>query len=438
MKKTLSILLACMMILPMAANAYTAPTLSAEHSTDGIIAKVNDDVILKSELIAAMTALDAEYRSQGIQATPARLQNQALDSLIMHKLQMSIIRRANVTPNENVINSQLLQIAQNQGMSSLQELQVALDSRQAGSYAALRKQLIEEAALQALWQHQIQSRVKISDQEIEAFLASPDAATLNQEEYSLIHIRVPFVGDSNSVTDSQKQAALTVANRVKTALENGQAFDAAMTTARGNYGKELEGAQTGFVNANQLPTGVIDVVSRLNKSEVSSPIITRSGVDVIMLQDKRTNNTMLIPEWQTSHILVGVNSNQTDTLARQRIEDIYNQLQQGANFAELATTYSEDVGSATNQGSLGWVNEGVMVQEFETMMKNTEKGDYSTPFRTQFGWHILKVNDIRQRDVTQEYHREMAREILFNRLAPQAQEDWLQELRASAYIELMK
>lgn len=438
MKKTLVVLLTSLMTMPAIGHAATAPTLSAEHSTDGIIAKVNDDVILKSELIAAMTAMDAEYRQNGVQVSSNRLQNQALDALIMRKLQTAIIKRANATANENVLNNQMLQIARSQGLNSLAELQAALDARQAGSYAALRNQLIEEASLQALTQHQIQSRVHISEQEVDAFLASPDAAKLNQEEYRTIHVRVPYIDDFSRLTNAQKQAAQDAALRVKTALESGQSLQAAMQSARGNYPQEIQGADTGYNLTAALPTEVAGVITRLNKTEVSSPIITESGVDIIMLVDKRTTDAMLIPEWQTSHILIGINSSQTDAIARQKIEEIYNQLQQGASFADLAATYSDDTGSAAQKGSLDWVQEDAMVPEFEAVMKSTEKGDYSTPFRTQFGWHILKVDDTRTRDVTTQYRRAMAREALFNRLAPQAQEDWLQELRASAYIEIAR
>ena len=125
-------------------------------------------------------------------------------------------------------------------------------------------------------------------------------------------------------------------------------------------------------------------------------------------------------------------------MAEQKINALYRELQQGADFATLAATYSDDAGSAAQRGSLGWVKEGDMVPEFEAMMKQTERGDFSAPFRSQFGWHILKVDNTRQRDVTEQYRRSAAREFLFSRQAPQAQEDWLQELRSGAYIRVFE
>ena len=125
-------------------------------------------------------------------------------------------------------------------------------------------------------------------------------------------------------------------------------------------------------------------------------------------------------------------------LAQQKINDLYEQLRQGADFANLASTYSDDPGSAGRGGDLNWVGEGEMVGEFEAVMKNTTVGDYSAPFRSQFGWHILKVDDKRQQDISNEYRRDLARQALYQRLAPQATEDWLQELRAGAYIQVIE
>lgn len=124
-------------------------------------------------------------------------------------------------------------------------------------------------------------------------------------------------------------------------------------------------------------------------------------------------------------------------MAEQKINDLYEQLRKGADFASLASTYSDDPGSAGRGGDLDWVGEEQMIGPFETTMKNTAVGDYSAPFKTQFGWHILKVEGKREQDVSDEYRRNMARQALYQRLAPQAKEDWLQELQAGAYIQIL-
>lgn len=306
-----------------------AHAISVNDSTDGILAKVNDEVILKSEFLSASQVLANQYKAQNLNISREQLQSRTLDELITRKLQLDIIHRSGFRPDESAINRQLMQIAQSQGFSNLSDFQKHLDTQKLGSYVALRNQLIEDASLVALWQAQVAPRIKINDQEIDAFLASPEG--------------------------------------------------------------------------ERLP---------------STPV--------------------LVPEWRTAHILAKIDDSHSPAMAEQKIQALYTQLQQGADFKNLATTYSDDVGSVTQNGDLGWVGEGQMVSEFEAVMKNTEAGDYSVPFRSQFGWHILKVDAVRQKDMTEERRRLSAREILFNRLAPQAEEDWLQELRAGAYIELSK
>ncbi|OAU94467.1 peptidylprolyl isomerase [Moraxella catarrhalis] len=404
------------------------------NSHDGIVAVVNDEIILKSELNQATELVAAEIQKNGGNVTQDQAQTLALDELINEKLQLAIINRAGVVPNDAVINQQLLQIAQSQGVNSLSEFQSKLDAERAGSYAALRANLIQDAAIQALWQNQIQSRVRITDDQIDAFLKSPESARLNQVQYRLLHIRVPYL--DNTANEQNRQQAALVAERVKSSLDAGMNLDQAMQNARGNYTPELQGADTGLINVFALPPAIAAEVDKLDIGQTSAPIATSGGIDIVKVVNKQQQNQVIVPEWQASHILARIDDNQSSGIAEQKINAIYQQLQQGADFETLAATYSDDAGSASQRGSLGWVNEGDMVPEFEAVMKNTAQGDFSTPFRSQFGWHILKVNDVRQRDVTELYRRNAAREYLFSRRAPQAQEDWLQELRSSAYIKI--
>lgn len=411
--------------------ASTAHTSPIKH--DGVVAIVNNQIILKSELDNATLAL----ASQNKNLSPDALKKDALEMLIVRKLQLGIVERAGIIPNESVINRQLLDIAKAQGFNTLADFQKSLDNKKQGSYASLRASIIEQASIATLWQAQLGNRVKVTKQEIDAFLASPEGQALSTEEYSTLHIRVPFIDDVSRLSESERNIAIATAHRLRVALKTGLDHESAMKQARGNYPQELQGAYTGHNRITGLPREIATLISSLKVGEISEPIVTETGVDVIQLIDKRNSQAVIVPEWHTSHILVKVDTTQPDAIAEQKINEIYTALRQGADFKALASTYSEDLGSASQEGSLDWVGEGVMVPEFETMMKKTIKGDYSAPFKSQFGYHILKVNDTRQRDVTEEYKRAQAEEILFNRLAPQAGEDWVEELKASSYIKIM-
>lgn len=421
-----------------ASTPTTKPALTTAKPSanlqDGVIALVNDEIILQSELEQEIALLQASLGKR--QVSPQQLASQALDVLIVRKIQLGIVKRAGITPNEAVINAQMLELARSEGFDNLTTFAQHLEKKEKGSYAKLRNQMIEEGALLALWQHELGNRTKVNAQEIDAFLASTEGKILSQDEYHTVHVRIPY--PQERPTDSQKQEALEVANRLKNTLKTAPSLVLAMQQAQGNYPVELQGADTGYNRANVLPKELASTITNLQVGEISNSIITTAGVEVVMLVDKRVGGQVLLPEWNTSHILVKVDANQSDAIASQKINELYAALQRGANFDELAATYSDDTGSASKKGGLDWVYEGQMVPEFEAMMKKTEKGDFSTPFKTQFGYHILKVNDTRQRDVTDAYRRNRAEEILKTRLAPQAQEDWVQELKSSAYIKFIE
>lgn len=421
------------------AKQNSVARLTPANSTDGIIALVNENAILKSDLMAAIAQTQARAKAAGEPiANSAQLQSEVLNALILRELQLSLIKRVGLNPDEAAINKRLQQIAQSEGINSIGELQQRLDSAQPGSYATLRAQLIEDAAIQALQQRQITNRVRISEQDIDAFLASPEAKRLNQSEYQTVHVRVPYMDDYSRLSESQRNDALKVAQNLRTRLlaPNVDVTEA-IAASQGSYSIPLQGGDMGFHKAAALPTELSSEITKLEVGAVSAPLVTPEGIDIIKLVDKKASDTMLVPQWNTSHILVKVDELQTDALAEQKINDLYNQLRSGADFASLASTYSDDPGSAGRGGDLDWVGEDQMIGPFEAMMKNTAVGDYSAPFKTQFGWHILKVDGKREQDVSDEYRRTMARQALYQRLAPQAKEDWLQELRAGAYIQVL-
>ena len=421
------------------ANSNTNARASATTSADGIVAVVNDNTILKSELLNAFNQTRARAEAAGEPVNNAQLQAEVLDALIMRELQLSLINRIGLKPDEEAINQRLAQIAKAEGLSSIQALQQSMDRAQPGSYAGLRKKLMEDATIQALQQRQVSRRVRITDQDIDAFLSSPEAKRLDQSEYQTIHVRVPYIDDYSRLSDSQRAEALKVATALRNELQAPNAnIDSIVTQAQARYQLPIQGGNMGYHKAANLPTALADQITQLPIGGVSEPMITPEGIDIIKLADKKDASNMIVPQWHVRHILVKVDALQNSAMAEQKINDLYDQLRQGADFADLAATYSDDPGSAGRGGDLEWVNEGDMVAPFEAAMKNTAVGDYSAPFKTDFGWHILQVEDTRQQDVSDDYRRNLAQQALYQRLAPQAKDDWLQELRSGAYIQIMQ
>ncbi|MDK1669130.1 peptidylprolyl isomerase [Moraxella osloensis] len=414
---------------------------SQDQVIDGVIAIVNDTPILRSQLDRAVAQASAQLQAQNKPVPPVQqLYPQVLDQLITKQIQLDIIKRQGLQAEENAVNAALTNLAQQNGVASLAEFQQKLDAQRAGSYQALRQKVSEDLAIQTLQQQQLASRIKISDQDINNFLKSPESNALEKSQYRTLHIRVPFVADAAGKTsDKQKKQALTVATQIAKNLQAENAnIEQIMTDAQTNYNAQIQGGDMGYHVAAELPTELSKNITALEVGQVTNPIATAEGYNVIKLVDKRGGQQKIIDQWHTRHILISPSTALPADMAKQQIDTIYEKLRQGEDFATLASTYSKDPGSASNGGDLGWVSEGDMVPSFEAMMKKTSVNDYSVPFQSQFGWHILKVDEKRQKDVSDVYRKNMAREILYQRMAPQALDDWMQDLRAQAYVKIMQ
>lgn len=414
---------------------------SQDQVIDGVIAIVNDTPILRSQLDRAVAQASAQLQAQNKPVPPAQqLYPQVLDQLITKQIQLDIIKRQGLQAEENAVNAALTNLAQQNGVASLAEFQQKLDAQRAGSYQALRQKVSEDLAIQTLQQQQLSSRIKISDQDTNNFLKSPESNALEKSQYRTLHIRVPFVADAAGKTsDKQKKQALTVATQIAKNLQAENAnIERIMTDAQTNYNAQIQGGDMGYHVAAELPTELSKNITALEVGQVTNPIATAEGYNVIKLVDKRGGQQKIIDQWHTRHILISPSTALPADMAKQQIDTIYEKLRQGEDFATLASTYSKDPGSASNGGDLGWVSEGDMVPSFEAMMKKTSVNDYSVPFQSQFGWHILKVDEKRQKDVSDVYRKNMAREILYQRMAPQALDDWMQDLRAQAYVKIMQ
>lgn len=428
------------------ANSSAKPTpvvtsSSQDQVIDGVIAIVNDTPILRSQLDRAVAQASAQLQAQNKPVPPAQqLYPQVLDQLITKQIQLDIIKRQGLQAEENAVNAALTNLAQQNGVASLAEFQQKLDAQRAGSYQALRQKVSEDLAIQTLQQQQLASRIKISDQDINNFLKSPESNALEKSQYRTLHIRVPFVADAAGKTsDKQKKQALTVATQIAKNLQAENAnIEQIMTDAQTNYNAQIQGGDMGYHVAAELPTELSKNITALEVGQVTNPIATAEGYNVIKLVDKRGGQQKIIDQWHTRHILISPSTALPADMAKQQIDTIYEKLRQGEDFATLASTYSKDPGSASNGGDLGWVSEGDMVPSFEAMMKKTSVNDYSVPFQSQFGWHILKIDEKRQKDVSDVYRKNMAREILYQRMAPQALDDWMQDLRAQAYVKIMQ
>jgi len=415
----------------LAAVALSTLALSSWAETiivEQVTAVVEDDIILASELIERMEQLTNAMKAQNI-PVPGRdqLAKDALDRLIEESIQLRMGQRYGVRVADAQLNTALNRIAA-QNQLSLEQFRNALE-QEGKSYEDMRDKIRRDMIIQRVQQGNVSQLVQITDQEIDNFLASEEGRELAEEEYHIVHALLPLPeGSSPGQTASVEQYIDSIYKKIS----NGASFEK-LVSATGEY--TFNGGDLGWRKRGSLPSLFSGIAPQLEIGQTAEPIQSPSGFHLIKLVEKRGGQT-IIPQVHTRHILIKSSairsSEETKALAQQLRERALS----GEDFSELAKEYSEDIGSAQEGGDLDWVSPGQMVPEFEKMMNATATGDISIPFTSQFGWHILKVEDRRQEDVTKTVLRNMAANQLHQRKYQDELQLWLQKIRDEAFVDI--
>ncbi|HCQ9540025.1 TPA: peptidylprolyl isomerase [Acinetobacter baumannii] len=404
---------------------------SSMHSfaqpTDEVVAIVDNSVILKSDLEQGMAEAAHELQAQKKEVPPQQyLQFQVLDQLILRQAQLEQVKKYGIKPDEKSLNEAVLKVASQSGSKSLEAFQQKLDAIAPGTYENLRSRIAEDLAINRLRQQQVMSRIKISDQDVDNFLKSPQGQAALGNQAHVIHMRIS--GDN-------PQEVQNVAKEVRSQLAQSNDLNALKKLSTATV--KVEGADMRFRPLSDIPAELAARITPLQDGQTTDLISVRDGVHVLKLLERKQNEQKaLVPQYQTRHILIQPSEVVSPENAKQIIDSIYKRLKAGEDFAILAATYSNDTGSARDGGSLGWVTPGMMVPEFDKKMQEIPVGEISEPFQTQFGWHILQVTDKREKDMTHEYQERMARQILGERQFNTEIDSWLREVRANAYVEI--
>ncbi|MAT66390.1 MAG: molecular chaperone SurA [Gammaproteobacteria bacterium] len=420
-------------LLPIFLFLGLLPGLSAPAAAqpiNRIVAVVNDDVILASELEDKVQLVRSQLAQQNTQPPdPAQLERQVLERLIMERLQLQVAERNNIEVDDETLNANLRNIASQNGVT-LTEFRQTLE-REGMDYAAFREELRSQIMINRLRQQTVINRIDISDQEVDNLLASQTAWSDQTRDYHLGHI---LIATPEAASPEQIQAAERKAAGVLEKLRGGDDFSET-AVAVSESETALEGGDLGWRKAAQLPSLFADVVRDMQPGEISDLIRSPSGFHIIKLINVRGEERHVITQSRVRHILLQPDEMTSEADVRLRIEQLRGRLETGADFAELARSHSTDKVSASNGGDLGWVNPGDMVPEFEQAMNKLAPGEISEPVQSRFGWHLIQVLERRERDSTEDYRRARAREMIRQRKTDEEMELWLRRLRDESYIE---
>ena len=404
-------------------------TTAQARTVDGIAAIVGDDIVLFSELAARMQEVEAQLAAQGT-PSPARdvLQQQVLERVILRKLQLQRAKQRGITVTDLEVTDALGSIAKRNGVSASQ-MQAAMQA-EGIDISAYQEEIRDELAIAKLRQREIEGRVSVSEGDVDLYMEAQRATM--QEEYHLRHI---LIGAPTDATPAQKDEARARAQQVLDALRSGQDFaQAAVAHSQGQ--QALNGGDLGWRTAAALPTMFANKVPAMQEGEISNLIESRSGFHIIRVDGKRRGPGQIRrSEVKARHILLAPTEMRDLDSSKAEAQRLYDALIRGADFAELARQNSDDPGSASEGGELGWQSPDAFVTEFQQKAEQLRVGEISEPFQSPFGWHILQIQDRREKKGAPQAEREAAREEIFQRKATEEYELWLRRLRDEAYIE---
>ncbi|MDO9366821.1 MAG: peptidylprolyl isomerase [Methylotenera sp.] len=398
---------------------------------DRIVAIVDQTVITEQELENRIHTVTAQLAKQGTELPPQEiLRKQILERLISDTLQLQYAAQTGLKVDDNQLDKTIERIAE-QNKMTLAEFGEAL-SADGISMRKFRADIRSEITIARLREREVESRVNVTESEIDNFLTTQASSNESTDEFEISHIliRTPEEG----ATEDVQKAKEKVDEAVK-ALQEGTSF-AKVSASFSDAPNALEGGSLGWKTSTQLPALFLDALKSMQTGDVSAALRSPNGFHILKLTNKRGGNSpLVIEQTHARHILIKLSEIMSETEGKQKMDGIKERLDNGDKFEVLARQFSED-GTASNGGDLGWVNPGDTVPQFEKAMNELKDNQISEPIRSPFGWHIIQVLERRKQDMSKESARLKARQEIRTRKADEAYQDWVRELRDRAYVEL--
>lgn len=431
-KKTL---LACALATAtIAAQSLLAPTARAQElqPIDRIVAVVDEDVILRSELDRAVANITAQYAGRENQLPPRDvLERQVLERLVLLRLQVARAQATGVRVTDQELDQAVAGIAA-QNRFSVDQLREQL-AREGTSFAEFRRTVREELLTQRLRQRFAQTRVSVSEAEIDAALAAQANAGV---QYRLAHILValPEGATPEQIATAEKKIA-----GIKGLIDRGELDFSAAAVRYSDSPNALEGGDLGWRSPDEIPRAFADLIGQMQPGQVSAPLRGASGFQLLRLVETRDASqapAQMVNEVRARHILVRVDDDTTDAQAKAKIETLAARLAGGADFAEVARENSEDQSSSAKGGDLGWFVPEQFGPEFGTPVNALADQQVSAPIRTPAGWHIVQRLESRQANATDQNRRAQVGETIGRRKLEDEWNRFLRELRGEAYVDV--
>lgn len=420
------------------ARGFLPPASSNAHVIDSVYVIVNDEVITKREVDQRVAEISARAKAAH-SALPDEdtLRHQVVEAMITERAQIQLAKEMGVRVDDTMVDRAIARIAEGQKMS-VQDYRNAVE-KEGMPFGQFREQIRNEIMLQRLTEHEVDSKIQVTDAEIDTYLAAQKAAAADRVEMNIAQI---LVGLPENPSPEQIAARKARAEEVERQLRTGGDF-AKMAATYSDAPDALKGGEVGWRDPERLPPVFADALRKLKPGQSTPVIRTNVGFHILKLVEERHLDNKqpgqdVVQQTHARHILLKITPTQSEADARKKLAEIKAKIDsKQATFEDMARQYSND-GSASKGGDLGWLYPGDTVPEFENAMNTLKPGQVSDIIKTPFGLHLIEVVERKSEDVSKEKERAEARQILTERKRDEALQDWSRQVRDRAYVEFRK
>ena len=397
---------------------------------DSVVAVVNDDVITRHELDDRVREVVRQLQKQDTPLPAADvLEKQILERMINDILLAQYAKETGVRVDDVQLNQAITRIAQQNNFPSLAEFRAKLEA-DGVDFMKFREEIRGEIISTRLREREIESKLVISDGEVDNYLANKAKMGNAGEEFHLAHILVVVPEQASA---EKIQAARERAEQALSQLKSGTDF--AQVAAGSSDAKDaLKGGDLGWLPGDRIPPLFANELQNLKPGQTTAVLRSPSGFHILKLVEKRSGNApVVITQTHARHILIKTSEIVSESEAKSRLMEIKQRIEGGADFADQAKRYSQD-GSAQQGGDLDWLSPGQTVPEFEEAMNKLKPGQMAA-VQSQFGWHLIQVLERRNTDVSEQQKRQQARVAIGTFKSDEQFQDWLRQLRDRAFVE---
>ena len=410
-----------------------APAAATQRQADFIVVVVNSEPITNSEVRTKLMRAEQQLQQQGVALPPrSELLPQLIERMISDKAQLQAAKESGLKVDDSAVETGIQTVAR-QNQINVEELRRRLKA-DGIDYEQFRSDIRDELLISRLRQREVDSRVAVSEQEIDAYLreqtgaAGTSPAALNLAE---ILVAVP-----ENATPEQVAALEAKAREVLERARGGADF-AALATEFSAAASRGNGGQMGLRSADRYPPLFVEATQNLRAGGLAGPVRSGAGFHILKVIEKRQGGLpdAVVTQTHARHILLRLTPQLTEAAAIEKLAGFKKRILAGqADFATLARENSQDA-SSKEGGDLGWVPAGAFVPEFEKVMNALAPNQISEPLVSRFGVHLVQVLERRETAVSPRDQREMVRGVLREKKQSEAYARWIEDIRGRAYVE---